>query len=126
MYFQAAILTKGAASLHQEGRIAQLTPGDLVVYENSRPFIWTFSDPWAVTVLSIPCDTLRLTDSERRAMSARGLPGRNSLSGVVARFILDLTRHGSEIPDAQSERILSLSNLTDGLAGARRVIATNE
>lgn len=107
MFFQAAVLTKGAASLQQEGRIAQLAPGDLVVYENSRPFTWTFTDPWAVTVLSIPSDAVRLTDSERRAMSARRLSGRDGLSGVVARFVLDLIRHGSEIPDAQSERILA-------------------
>jgi AraC-like DNA-binding protein len=107
MFFQAAILTKGAASLEQEGRIAQLSPGDLVVYENSRPFTWTFTDPWAVTVLSIPSDAVNLTDSERRAMSARRLSGHNGLSGVVTRLILDLTRHASEIPEGQSERILA-------------------
>jgi AraC-like DNA-binding protein len=79
----------------------------LVVYENSRPFTLTFTEPWAAAVLSIPRDAVRLTDSERRAMSARRLSGRDGLSGVVARFIVDLTRHGSEIPDGQSERILA-------------------
>ncbi|GAA5031526.1 helix-turn-helix domain-containing protein [Actinopolymorpha pittospori] len=107
MFFQAAILTKGAASLEQEGRLAQLSPGDLVVYENSRPFTWTFTDSWAVTVLSIPSDTVSLTDSERRAMSARRHSGQTGLSGVVARLVLDLTRHASEIPEGQSERILA-------------------
>ena len=35
---------------------------------------------------------------------------------MVARLILDLTRHGSEIPDAQSERILAqASDLTISL-----------
>jgi AraC-like DNA-binding protein len=77
------------------------------MYENSRPFTWTFTEPWAAAVVSIPRDAVRLTDSERRAMSARRLSGRDGLSGVVARFIVDLTRHGSEIPDAQSERVLA-------------------
>jgi AraC-like DNA-binding protein len=107
MYFQIAILTKGAGSLQQETRTAQLGPGDLVVYENSRPFTWTFTDPWAVTVLSIPSEAVRLTASERRAMSARRLSGRDGLSGVVARFVLDVTRHASEIGDAESERVLA-------------------
>ena len=107
MHFQIAIPTKGSASLQQEGRVARLSPGDLVVYENSRPFTWTFTHPWAVTVLSIPSDAVRLTDSERRAMSARRLSGRDGLSGVVARFVLDLTRHASEIPHADSERVLA-------------------
>jgi AraC-like DNA-binding protein len=106
-YFQIAILTKGAASLQHDGRLAQLAPGDLVVYENSRPFTWTFTDPWAVAVLSIPSEAVRLTDSDRRAIGARQLSGRDGLSGVVARFVLDLTRHASEIRDAQSERVLA-------------------
>jgi AraC-like DNA-binding protein len=107
MYFQIAILTKGAASLQQESRLAELAPGDLVVYENSRPFRWTFADPWAVAVLSIPSAAIRLSDAERRAISARRLCGRDGLSGVVARFVLDLTRNASEIPQAQSERVLA-------------------
>lgn len=107
MFFQIAILAKGAGSLRQDGRQAELAPGDLVVYENSRPFTWTFTDPWAVIVLSIPSEAVRLTDSERRAMSARPLSGRDGLSGVVARFVRDLTRHACEIPPAQSERLLA-------------------
>ena len=106
-YFQTVILTRGAGSVQQDGRIAQLTPGDLVMFENSRPFTWTFTEPWATTQLSIPREAVKLTDSERRAMSARRLSGRDGLSGVVARFIVDLVRHGSQIPEAQSERILA-------------------
>jgi AraC-like DNA-binding protein len=106
-YFQTVILTQGAGTLHQDGRTAQLRPGDLVMFENSRPFTWTFTEPWATTQLSIPREAVRLTDSERRAMSARRLSGRDGLSGVVARFVVDLIRHGSQIPDAQSERILA-------------------
>ncbi|MDP9336366.1 MAG: helix-turn-helix domain-containing protein [Actinomycetota bacterium] len=106
-YFQTVILTRGAGTLQQDGRIAQLKPGDLVMFENSRPFTWTFTKPWATTQLSIPCESVRLTDSERQAMSARRLSGRDGLSGVAARFIVDLIRHGSQIPDAQSERILA-------------------
>ena len=107
MYFQIAVLTKGVASLQQDDRIAELVPGDLVVYENSRPFTWTFTQPWAVAVLSIPSEAVRLADSERRVLSARRLSGQEGLCGVVARFVLDLTRHASEIDDAQSERVLA-------------------
>jgi AraC-like DNA-binding protein len=106
-FFQIAVLAEGTGRLQQDGRLAELEPGDLVVYENSRPFTWTFTDPWAVAVLSIPSEAIRLTETERREMSARRLSGRDGLSGVVARFILDLTRHAAEIPDAQSERVLA-------------------
>ena len=107
MFFQIAILAKGAASLQQEGRLAELTPGDMVIYENSRPFTWTFTEPRTADVLSVPSDAVRLTDSERGAMSAVRLSGRDGLSGVVARFVLDLIRHASDIPEAGSERVLA-------------------
>ena len=127
-YFQIAVLAGGAASLQQDDRLAELEPGDLVVYENSRPFTWTFTDPWAVAVLSIPSEAIRLTDPQRRAISARRLSGRDGLSGVVARFVLDLTRHAAEIPDAQSERVLAQASdlvisLCSTAAGAEGVDA---
>lgn len=106
-FFQVAVLTKGAASLEQEDRLAPLAPGDMVVYENSRPFTWTFTEPWSVAVVSLPREAVRLTDSERREMSARRLSGQAGLSGVVARFVVDATRHASEIPETHSERVLA-------------------
>lgn len=106
-YLQLAILTQGAATLEQDGRIARPNPGDLIVYENARPFTWTFTQPWAVTVLSVPSDAVTLTGPQRQAMSARPFSGRDGLSGVVTRLVLDLTRHASQIPIAESERILA-------------------
>ncbi|MEV0033508.1 helix-turn-helix domain-containing protein [Nocardia sp. NPDC050793] len=106
-FFQIAVLTEGAASLEQDGRFAELTPGDFVVYENSRPFTWTFTRPWSVSVLSVPSDAVRLTDGERRAASGRVLSGRHGLSGVVGRFVLDLIRHGADLAEAQSEEVLA-------------------
>ncbi|MEV0251836.1 helix-turn-helix domain-containing protein [Nocardia sp. NPDC050712] len=106
-FFQIAVLTRGAASLEQDGRIAELASGDLVVYENARPFTWTFSRPWSVSVLSVPSDAVPLSDRERRVVSARALSGQQGLSGVVARFVLDLIRHGAEVRESQSEEILA-------------------
>lgn len=40
-------------------------------------------------------------------MSARSLSGRRGLSGVVCRFVLDLTRHAAEIPEQSSEQLLA-------------------
>ncbi|MGW4093659.1 AraC-like ligand-binding domain-containing protein [Nocardia sp. NPDC004750] len=106
-FFQIAVLTDGAASLEQDGRTAELTPGDFVVYENSRPFTWTFTRPWSVSVLSVPSEAVLLSDSERRTVSGRVLSGRHGLSGVVGRFVLDLIRHGEGVAQSQSEEILA-------------------
>ncbi|WP_375483901.1 helix-turn-helix domain-containing protein [uncultured Jatrophihabitans sp.] len=106
-YFQVAILTAGSASLQQDDRVATLGPGDAVLYENSRPFTWTPPEPWAATALCIPVDAVRLTEVERRRMSAQRLSGGSGLTGVVSRFVLDITQHASQIAEANAEHILA-------------------
>lgn len=105
-YFQVGVLADGFARLHQDGRSAALTPGDLVVWENTRPFTWEFPGTWSISVLSIPADAVHLTQAERTALTAHTLAGTHGLTGVVARFLADLTRHADEIPDSHAEAVL--------------------
>ncbi|MEC3953113.1 helix-turn-helix domain-containing protein [Nocardia sp. CDC153] len=98
---------RGEATLEKDGRVAALAPGDFAVYENSRPFTWTFTRPWSVSVLSVPSDAVALSESARRSASGRALSGRDGLSGVVGRFVLDLIRHGADVAEERSEEILA-------------------
>jgi len=106
-FFQVAIVAEGVGQLEQDDRQALLRPGDCVLYENTRPFQWTFKDDWDVWVFSLPSDTVRLSENERRLISARRLDGTTGLSGVVSRFLLDLARHSEELSDERSEQVLA-------------------
>jgi hypothetical protein len=50
---------------------------------------------------------VRLSDTERRLLTARRLDGTAGLTGIVSRFLLDLARHGEDLPAGQSERVLA-------------------
>ncbi len=69
---------------------------------------------------------MRLSDSERRLISARRLDGTTGLTGVVSRFLLDLARHSEGLPAEQSERVLAHASdlvvtlLSDRLDGGTR------
>jgi len=106
-FFQVAIVAEGIGRLEQDGRQAVLRPGDCVLYENTRPFQWKFDSDWDVWVFSLPSDTVRLSESERRHISARRLDGSTGLTGVVSRFLLDLARHSEDLTAGQSERVLA-------------------
>jgi len=106
-FFQIAIVADGIGRLEQDDRQAVLSPGDCVLYENTRPFQWKFDSDWDVWVFSLPSDTVRLSDSERRHLSARRLDGTTGLTGVVSRFLLDLARHSEDLAAGQSERVLA-------------------
>lgn len=106
-WFQVAIVAGGTGRISQDGRQAVLGPGDGVLYENTRPFQWQFDDDWNVWVFSLPSESVRLGGTERRLLTARRLDGTAGLTGVVSRFLLDLARHGEDLPAEQSERVLA-------------------
>jgi AraC family transcriptional regulator, positive regulator of tynA and feaB len=106
--FQVAIVADGTGRLEQDGRQAVLQPGDCVLYENTRPFQWKFNSDWDVWVFSLPSDAVRLSEGERRHISARELDGTTGLTGVVSRFLLDLARHSEDLAAEQSERVLAV------------------
>jgi hypothetical protein len=70
---------------------------------------------------------VRLSDSERRLISARRLDGTAGLTGVVSRFLLDVARHSEDLPAEQSERVLAHASdlvvtlLSDRLGASTRV-----
>ena len=106
-YFQVAIMASGIGRIGQDDRQAVLRPGDAVLYENTRPFQWRFDTDWDVWVFSLPAESVRLSESERRLISARRLDGTAGVTGVVSRFLLDLARNSENLPAEQSERVLA-------------------
>ena len=120
IFRSVAIVAGGTGRIAQDGRQAVLHPGDCVLYENTRPFQWLFDSDWDVWVFSLPSESVRLSDTERRLISARRLDGTIGLTGVVSRFLLDLARHGEDLPAEQSERVLAhASDLVVTLLGDR-------
>lgn len=106
-YFQVALVAGGDGRMMQDDRQTELHPGDCVVYETTRPFQWLFDDDWDVWVFSLPSDSVRLSEAERRLISARRLDGNTGLTGVVSRFLLDIARHSDDLPTGQSEHVLA-------------------
>ncbi len=106
-YFQVALVASGIGRVSQDDRQAELHPGDCVLYETTRPFQWLFDSDWDVWVFSLPSGSVRLSEHERRLISARTLDGTAGLTGVVSRFLLDLARHSDDLSAEQSERALA-------------------
>lgn len=108
-YFQIAMVARGVGRVRQDGREALLRPGDCAAYETTRPFQWTFDDEWNAWVFTFPRGSVRLSEAQRRLLTARRLDGRQGISGVVSRFLLDLGRNNELLSGEQSERILAQS-----------------
>ena len=84
-----------------------LRPGDCAAYETTRPFQWIFDDDWDAWVFTFPRKSVRLSEAERRLLTARRLDGREGITGVVSRFLLDLARNSELLSGEQAERVLA-------------------
>jgi AraC-like DNA-binding protein len=105
-YFQIAMVARGVGWVEQDDRQAELHPGDCAVYETTRPFRWAFDRDWDAWVFTFPRQSVRLSEAERRLLTARRLDGRAGITGVVSRFLLDLGRHHELLSGNQTERVL--------------------
>lgn len=105
-YFQIAMVARGVGRVEQDDRQAELHPGDCAVYETTRPFRWTFDHDWDAWVFTFPRQSVRLSESERRLLTARRLDGGVGITGVVSRFLLDVGQHHELLSGDQAERVL--------------------
>jgi len=81
-YFLVSIQTAGIGAISQDGRTAELRPGDFALYDSTRPYELRFTTDFQQYVLMLPGPTLRsqLRDPARRtACGVRGSQGAGHL-----------------------------------------------
>ncbi|MFI9387051.1 helix-turn-helix domain-containing protein [Kutzneria sp. NPDC052558] len=104
-YFQVGVVNSGVARVEQAGRQTILYPGDVVAYDTDRPFDWSFDRDWDVSVFTLPMGAMAAQVDERREFTARRADGRNPLTGLTSRFLLDLARTSTDAPPSLAERL---------------------
>lgn len=115
-YFQLAVVAGGVCRVSQDDRQAELHTGDWAAYESFRPVQLLFDSDWHACTFTFPRETVPLSDSERRLLTARRMDGRTGMTGVVSRFLLDLARTSEDVPVRQWERaLLQASDLAASL-----------
>lgn len=86
-FLLASIPLSGQARLYQDGRVAQVRPGEIVFYDTTRPYHWDFEDDWEQVVVQVPLSRLRerygITDPE--IATATAFSG-DTAPGIVAEF----------------------------------------
>lgn len=100
---QIGLPSGGRSMLIQDGREAVLAPGDMVVYDSSRPFTLAMEDRFQWQVFLFPKSTLRRSDRELREITAIPIRGQRGLNGVVGRFLRGVATEASALeqtPDA--------------------------
>ncbi|MFJ5961233.1 AraC-like ligand-binding domain-containing protein [Pseudarthrobacter oxydans] len=92
-YFKLNLQLEGTGLLVQDNREAVLRPGDLAIYDTSRPYTLTFEEQARMMVVMFPCDALALPADYVGQLAAVRMAGSAGLSGIVGQFIRQLSEN---------------------------------
>ena len=81
-YFLVNIQRAGRSGLMQDGRRAQLEPGDMALFSSTRAFQLSFDGDFAQTVLTVPAHELRQLIPDVDALTATTLNGQRAAAGL--------------------------------------------
>src|SRR5690606_1448581 len=97
-HLKLSLQLEGEGDVEQDGRVAHLTPGDVAVYDTSRPYTLRYSCDVHSLVLIFPRQLIDLSNDVVRRATAMRLPGDEGIGTVISPFMrhiaenLDLLR----------------------------------
>lgn len=99
---QIGLVRSGEAAVDQDGRQAELSPGDFVLYETSRPFGWSLRAPagaprWELAVFTWPRALFSLSESRSRELTARAFRGSAGMPRVISGLLCGLLSEGPAV-----------------------------
>jgi len=86
-YFKVSLQLEGHSVLQQGDVPVELQPGDLAIYDTSRPYTLTFDSPFVVMVVQLPHDKLDIPPAIARHMTGVRVAGDTGLGRVVSPFL---------------------------------------
>lgn len=104
-YFKISLQLEGTSSLEQDDRRVVLGPGDLAVYDTSRPYVLRFDEPFRVMVVMLPRDQLDIPREVLSQATAVRLSGAEGLGRLVSPFLATIGANIDELRGAAGTRL---------------------
>jgi AraC-like DNA-binding protein len=102
---KVSLQLEGEELVEQDGRVALLHPGDLAIYDTSRPYSLRFEGDSSLLVFTFPRGYLDIPRDELAAVTATAFPLESPLGRVVNPFFVGLAQTLTELPGANGQRL---------------------
>lgn len=96
--YKFGLQVSGTSVIEQDDRQAFLRPGDLAVYDTSRPYRIAFSDDFRMTVAMFPRKLVRLPEDHMAGLTAVRLAGDTGLGPLIAPLMKGLSGGDLDAP----------------------------
>jgi AraC-like DNA-binding protein len=104
-YVKVGVHVGGRCVVRQDGREANLSPGDYVIYETTRPFDFAVSGKFQMYSVIFPRELLRVSAGQLSRLTARRLDGSQGMGALLAPFLVELGRQLTKAPLATNIRL---------------------
>jgi AraC-like DNA-binding protein len=89
--YKFGLQVSGSSVIEQDDRQARLRPGDLAIYDTSRPYRISFSDDFRMTIAMFPRKLVRLPERHMAGLTAVRLAGDTGLGSLIAPLMKGLS-----------------------------------
>ncbi|MDF5759205.1 helix-turn-helix domain-containing protein [Spongiactinospora sp. TRM90649] len=105
--YYVAFIRSGRQGIEQNRTRSLAYPGELVLYDSSRPFEASCRNgsAGATTVLQFPKRLLRLPEAQVARLHAIPLPAAHGIGRLLARFVIALTEERIELSESDAIRL---------------------
>ncbi|WP_046731592.1 helix-turn-helix domain-containing protein [Streptomyces humi] len=104
-YVYVGLQRSGHAHVDQDSRSAELHPGDVALYDTTRPYTLRFPRRFRMQVLLVPCSLLPQTEGELQRITATSLLRDDGLGHVVLPFLQSVADRACDITPTVAERL---------------------
>ncbi|MCS5497315.1 helix-turn-helix domain-containing protein [Cnuibacter physcomitrellae] len=106
LFYKLTLQLKGTGLLVQDGKEAVLRPGDIGLYDTSRPYTLTFDSPMHAVVVMFPHGLLDIDRAEVERLTAVRLAGDDGLARAVSPFLRELSRTVGDLDGSTGLRVV--------------------
>lgn len=104
-YFKLTLQLEGTGLLIQDNREAVLRPGDLAVYDTSRPYSVTFEGQARLLVVMFPHYCLSIPSEHVARLAGIRMSGDAALPSIVGRFLAQVAENLDSLGSRNSARL---------------------
>lgn len=104
-FFKLSLQVSGTGLIIQDGREAALLPGDMAIYDTSRPYSLVFDDEVETLVLIFPHDFLKVPAEAVSQLTAVRMPGNSGMGQMVSPFLRQLGQNLNQFSGHSGTRI---------------------
>lgn len=105
-YFKVSLMLAGTGLLIQDRREAVLHPGDLAVYDTSRPYSLVFDEDFRTMVVMFPRHLITLPADMMGELTAVRISGSEGLGAVVAPYLVQLAANLDQLAGVTGARLV--------------------